>query len=88
MQLLGEIRIHRSIKHKHIVGFLSFFEDKVNVYIMLELCSNNVSGPAEGEHVGTLRQRSTQQPEGAGGHCCSREGCNPLYPLALTACTL
>eukprot|EP01138_Halocafeteria_seosinensis_P014851 gb/GECG01015161.1/.p1 GENE.gb/GECG01015161.1/~~gb/GECG01015161.1/.p1 ORF type:complete len:793 (+),score=103.22 gb/GECG01015161.1/:1-2379(+) len=39
-KLLAEIRIHRSLEHQHIVGFESFFEDKHNVYIMLELCSN------------------------------------------------
>lgn len=33
-----EIDIHRSLNHKHIVGFHSFFEDKDNVYIILELC--------------------------------------------------
>ncbi|XP_072162806.1 serine/threonine-protein kinase PLK1-like [Diadema setosum] len=33
-----EIHIHRSLNHKHIVGFHSFFEDKDNVYVLLELC--------------------------------------------------
>uniref|UniRef100_A0A6A7G3C6 Serine/threonine-protein kinase PLK n=2 Tax=Hirondellea gigas TaxID=1518452 RepID=A0A6A7G3C6_9CRUS len=33
-----EIAIHRSLKHHHIVGFHSFFEDSENVYIILELC--------------------------------------------------
>lgn len=39
-QLLSEIRIHRNIRHKYIVQFLHFFEDKQNVYILLELCHN------------------------------------------------
>lgn len=37
-KLLSEIKIHRSLVHKHIVGFNHFFEDHDNVYILLELC--------------------------------------------------
>ncbi|XP_045505975.1 serine/threonine-protein kinase polo [Colias croceus] len=33
-----EISIHRSLQHKHVVGFHSFFEDSLNIYIILELC--------------------------------------------------
>ncbi|KAK7099028.1 serine/threonine-protein kinase PLK1-like [Littorina saxatilis] len=33
-----EIAIHRSLDHKHVVNFHSFFEDSDNVYILLELC--------------------------------------------------
>ncbi|XP_067124805.1 serine/threonine-protein kinase PLK1 [Centruroides vittatus] len=33
-----EISIHRTLVHKHIVTFHSFFEDVDNVYIILELC--------------------------------------------------
>lgn len=33
-----EIDIHRSVDHKHIVGFHGYFEDSNNVYIILELC--------------------------------------------------
>ncbi|XP_076450747.1 serine/threonine-protein kinase PLK1-like [Babylonia areolata] len=33
-----EIAIHRSLSHKHVVNFHSFFEDPDNVYILLELC--------------------------------------------------
>ena len=33
-----EISIHRSVAHRHIVQFVSFFEDSDNVYILLELC--------------------------------------------------
>jgi len=33
-----EIRIHRSLTHKHIVNFISYFEDPDNVYMILELC--------------------------------------------------
>lgn len=38
-QKLGtEIKIHQSLKHEHIVAFKTFFEDRHNVYIMLEVC--------------------------------------------------
>jgi len=39
-KLMSEIRIHRSLHHPNIVGFEHFFEDPENVYILLELCSN------------------------------------------------
>lgn len=34
-----EIEIHRSISHKHIVAFHTYFEDPNYIYIILELCS-------------------------------------------------
>lgn len=37
-KMTQEIFIHKSLKHKHIVGFNGFFEDDDNVYILLELC--------------------------------------------------
>lgn len=37
---MSEIKIHRSIRHLHVVQFQHFFEDSENVYILLELCSN------------------------------------------------
>lgn len=40
-KLQTEIKIHRTLQHQHIVGFNSFFEDKENVYIVLELCHNH-----------------------------------------------
>jgi polo-like kinase 1 len=39
-KLMTEIKIHRSLHHPHIVGFEHFFEDSENVYILLELCTN------------------------------------------------
>lgn len=39
-KLMSEIKIHRTLKHPAIVGFERFFEDNKNVYILLELCSN------------------------------------------------
>ncbi|KPJ13767.1 Serine/threonine-protein kinase polo [Papilio machaon] len=37
-KMAQEISIHRSLQHKHVVGFHSFFEDSLNIYIVLELC--------------------------------------------------
>ena len=39
---MSEIKIHRSLHHIHIVGFEHFFEDSENVYILLEMCTNQV----------------------------------------------
>jgi len=41
-KLQSEILIHKGMKHRHIVKFEHFFEDHEYVYILLELCSNNV----------------------------------------------
>ncbi|VDK89410.1 unnamed protein product [Litomosoides sigmodontis] len=37
-KMAQEIRIHRTLHHKHIVRMDGFFEDSDNVYILLELC--------------------------------------------------
>lgn len=37
-KITQEIEIHRSLDHKHVVGFKGFFEDDLNIYIVLELC--------------------------------------------------
>ncbi|XP_065184611.1 serine/threonine-protein kinase PLK1-like [Sycon ciliatum] len=37
-KLTMEIKVHRSVKHQHIVDFVDCFEDSNNVYIILELC--------------------------------------------------
>uniref|UniRef100_A0A182Y5D6 polo kinase n=1 Tax=Anopheles stephensi TaxID=30069 RepID=A0A182Y5D6_ANOST len=37
-KMTQEISIHRSLNHKNIVGFHSFFDDPLNIYIVLELC--------------------------------------------------
>ncbi|CAG9313281.1 unnamed protein product [Blepharisma stoltei] len=39
-KLMNEIKIHRSLHHKNIVGFDHYFEDGENIYILLELCTN------------------------------------------------
>jgi polo-like kinase 1 len=39
-KLINEIKIHKRLHHANIVNFEHFFEDKDNVYILLELCSN------------------------------------------------
>ena len=37
-KMTQEIQIHKSLQHRNIVGFHSFFDDPNNVYIVLELC--------------------------------------------------
>eukprot|EP01062_Namystynia_karyoxenos_P010832 TRINITY_DN1385_c1_g1_i1.p1 TRINITY_DN1385_c1_g1~~TRINITY_DN1385_c1_g1_i1.p1 ORF type:complete len:902 (+),score=235.56 TRINITY_DN1385_c1_g1_i1:79-2706(+) len=37
-KLRSEIRIHRSLRHEHVVRFVRHFEDAQAVYILLELC--------------------------------------------------
>lgn len=44
-QLLAEIKIHKSLDHERVVRFLHYFEDRHNVYIILELCHNRVRLP-------------------------------------------
>lgn len=39
-KLLSEIKIHRSLSHPFIVKFEHVFEDNENVYILLEMCTN------------------------------------------------
>ena len=39
-KLMNEIKIHRSMRHSNIVNFHRVFEDSDNVYILLELCTN------------------------------------------------
>lgn len=39
-KLMSEIRIHRSLEHKHVVSFDRFFEDSSNIYILLGICRN------------------------------------------------
>ena len=39
-KLLSEIKIHRGLSHAHIVKFEHVFEDNENVYILLEMCTN------------------------------------------------
>lgn len=42
-QIDREIELHRILHHKHIVHFYHHFEDKDNIYILLEYCSRRVS---------------------------------------------
>ncbi|KAF0984085.1 hypothetical protein FDP41_008000 [Naegleria fowleri] len=37
-KLLSEIKIHKKMSHKYVVGFEKFFEDAHNAYIILEMC--------------------------------------------------
>ncbi len=38
LNIFQEIAIHRDLNHTQIVEFHSFFEDKTNIYIIIELC--------------------------------------------------
>lgn len=46
-KMAQEISIHKSLSHKHVVGFYSFFEDSNFVYIVLELCKRRVSSDCQ-----------------------------------------
>lgn len=46
-QIDREIELHRALHHKHIVHFYHHFEDKENIYILLEYCSRKVSPLSE-----------------------------------------
>ncbi|XP_011254094.3 serine/threonine-protein kinase polo [Camponotus floridanus] len=37
-KMTQEIAIHKTLNHRHIVGFHGFFDDSHNIYIILELC--------------------------------------------------
>lgn len=50
-----EIAIHRSLAHRHVVGFQSFFEDGDFVYVVLELCRRRVRAGGSGR--GAVRAR-------------------------------
>ena len=39
-RILTEIKIHRSLNHEHICKYEHSFEDKRNVYILMEYCEN------------------------------------------------
>jgi polo-like kinase 1 len=39
-KLISEIKIHKSLHHTNIVSFEHVFEDQENVYILLEICTN------------------------------------------------
>jgi polo-like kinase 1 len=39
-KLTSEIKIHRSLQHEHVVRFDRYFEDKDNVYMLLDICHN------------------------------------------------
>ena len=42
-QITREVELHKNLRHKHVVGFHSYFEDDENVYIVLEICTRKVS---------------------------------------------
>ncbi|KAL6050830.1 Serine/threonine-protein kinase plk1 [Balamuthia mandrillaris] len=57
-KLVSEIKLHHMLRHKHIVRFHCFFEDQVNVYILMELCENK-------SMMELIRQRKTLTEEEA-----------------------
>lgn len=42
-KLVSEIKIHKNLSHQNVVKFEHVFEDKENVYILLELCNNQTT---------------------------------------------
>jgi polo-like kinase 1 len=42
-KLESEIKIHRSLHHENIVKFEHYFEDELNVYILMELCTASLN---------------------------------------------
>jgi serine/threonine protein kinase len=68
-QLIGEIKVHQSLQHPNIVRYQECFEDKNNVYIILELCENKVPPSLAfirliAESTGYVEEEET--PNGAG----------------------
>lgn len=39
-KLMSEIKIHKALRHPHIVHYEHVFEDQTNVYMLMELCRN------------------------------------------------
>jgi len=39
-KIISEINIHKALSHPHVVQFINVFEDRENVYMLLELCTN------------------------------------------------
>lgn len=39
IDLMREVEIHKRLKHKNIVRLVNYFEDKKNLYLILEYCS-------------------------------------------------
>lgn len=65
-KLLSEIKIHRSLRHVGIVSFEHVFEDSENVYILLELCNNQVSIQQYMEQPNLSRVSTISLREGEG----------------------
>ena len=61
---MSEIKIHRSLNHPNVVAFEHFFEDYENVYILLEMCSNQVTYFSELSRCQGAKQRSHYPPLG------------------------
>jgi polo-like kinase 2 len=56
-KIAREVELHKNLRHAHVVGFHSYFEDNDNVYIILEICHRK-------SLVHVLRNRKTiTEPE-------------------------
>lgn len=54
LQISREIEIHRKMSHVSVVQFVKFFEDKYNVYILMENCGGMVCITSIFIHVQTI----------------------------------
>uniref|UniRef100_G1MY43 polo kinase n=1 Tax=Meleagris gallopavo TaxID=9103 RepID=G1MY43_MELGA len=46
-----EIELHRMLNHRHVVQFYHYFEDRENIYILLEYCSRRVTHTCINSHL-------------------------------------
>lgn len=80
-KLLAEIRINRSLKHRHVVRFERCFEDGDNVYILQELCEGQTLAEllrargtlSEGEVAEYVRQLAEALGYVHSRSCCHRD---------------
>lgn len=76
-----EIAIHRSLAHRHVVGFQGFFEDADFVYVVLELCRRRVRGRGSGG-----AGREAAGPAGLGVCVCVCVRCHPVLTVPCSRC--
>lgn len=51
IQMISEIHLHKSVKHRNICQLDRVFQDEENVYMLLELCPNGVPFGLTPDHV-------------------------------------
>jgi hypothetical protein len=69
MQLLSEIKIHKTLHHQFVVEFDSVFEDANFVYIILELCINKVQSLLARPSARWSRNASDSLPKKPASSC-------------------